>query len=160
MNQNFAKDLKAIWEAVYSFVFLLGISYSFWLIGLVVYLFHYERDVLEAWKFHYFLLFLLMVVDSIIVIGLARRRGLRLFCSVSMACLAVYMVTHPLPVEASSRVRDRLEVAKFYRFDDRLYGFLFTSVLLNLGYSFDVLNERVRQKRGKGKGNPEATEDR
>gem|GEM_PF-4190470 len=160
MNQNFAKDLKAIWEAVYSFVFLLGISYSFWLIGLVVYLFHYERDVLEAWKFHYFLLFLLMVVDSIIVIGLARRRGLRLFCTVSMACLAVYMVTHPLPVEASSRVRDRLEVAKFYRFDDRLYGFLFTSVLLNLGYSFDVLNERVRQKRGKGKGNPEATEDR
>ena len=148
--------MKAFRDAIYSFFFLLGISFTLWLLSLIVYLCHSERDILQAWYFHEFFLFLLLFVDSIIVVGLARYRGLKPLCPIAMACLAIILMFNSLgSVSVSSqRMRSWLENDNFYCFGERLFGFLFFSAILNLGYSAAVLDEGLHPKPVGGEGGP------
>lgn len=139
--------MKAFCNAIHSFFFLFGISFTLWLTSLIVYSYQYERDALRAWYFHQDFLIFLLLAHSAILIGVARYRGLNLFNTVAMVFLAYMAINIGLEsfASASQRMRPRVEGNKYYKLDQRLFSFVFPSVVLNLAYSSAVY-ERLRLK--------------
>ena len=138
--------MKAFCNSIHSFFFLFGISFTLWLTSLIVYSYQYERDALRAWYFHQDFLLLLLAIYSIILIGLARYRGLNLFRTVALVFLAIVVI--PIGVvpsaRASQRMRPRVEKNKYYEFDQRLVSFVLPSVIFNLIYC--AVDDRLRLK--------------
>lgn len=153
--------MKAFFDAIYNFFFLVGISSFLWLTSLIVYSVHYELDMLQAWYFHELFLFFLMVVDSAIVIGFARYHGLRPICPVAMACFAIYQMWCYVGDTAisPSRLLDWLDSNRYRDFHERQTSFLFCSGLLNLGYLLAVLDQKLHAKPVSGEEKSEATSD-